>query len=162
VFGLHTSAVVWVAGGIIVYAIVTRGLFRVTNGLRMSLIDLAAELIQSPDVPEAKKELIRAGLDDVHSARSAWIMTILFPLAALSFPFVRRRSDLSSRLPGKLQGTFEAFMNRWAISTISNSVFATLIFTTMLVIVSAFVSSIYPIALLVMRRQGSLHGHAHA
>jgi hypothetical protein len=147
----------------VVYAVATRGLFRATNGLRLSLVDLGAELLESPDVSAAKKEIIRSSLDDVHSARSAWGITVLLPIALITFPFWRAPADLSARLPGTLQATFETFLNRWFITTISNSVTATILCTIFVVIVSAFASSMYPLALLVMRKRGVSHTkHAHA
>jgi hypothetical protein len=161
----HTYAFYWVAAGLCFYAVATRGLFRATNNLRMSLIDLAAELIKSPDFPAEQKEMVKFTLDEVHSARAAWRLTFMLLLSLVIFPFVRV-PDPMSNIPRKLQPTFDAFITRWVIATVSNSLPATIIFVVVFVIFAAFVSSIKPIGRLLIGRRNKMSGHtghaAHA
>jgi hypothetical protein len=157
----HTNAIYWVAGGICLYAIAARGLFRATNNLRMYLIDLASELIKSPDFPADKKEMVLRMLDDVHSARAAWSLAFILLIGTIIIPFVS--SPDSSNVPRRLQPVFDEFVTRWVIATLSNSLLATLIFVVIFIIVAAFVSPIKPIIRWLIERRNKAMGHvAHA
>ena len=156
----HTYAFYWVAAGITLYAIATRGLFRVTNNWRVSLIELAAELIESPEFPEDKKELIIQALDDVHSARAAWRLTFRFIRNVILYVFIGKPHSTSmSNLPRKLQTTCDLFVARWAISTVSNSVFASLVFVVVAIVAAAFIS-IQPIGHFLIGKRKDAAGHA--
>jgi hypothetical protein len=146
----HTYTFYWVLAGICIYAVATRGLFRVTNNWRLSLIDLAAELKESPDFPQDRKGLILRTLDDVHSARAAWHLTFLFLQMIIVLPFVRKPHSTSmTNVPRKLQAAFDLFATRCIIATVSNSVLASLVFVMAAIITAAF-SSIQPIGRLLI------------
>jgi hypothetical protein len=150
-----------VTAAFVFYAIAARGLFRATGWQRLSLVELAADLLKSPDVPQVRKDLIRDCLDDVHSARSAWGVAAMMPVAFVISWFWHPSAELSAPLPGKLQNTFETFLRRWLIATIANSLLATIVCAVFALVISAFTSSLYPIELVMMRRH-SHAPHSHA
>lgn len=132
----HTYAFYWVAFGIALYAIATRGLFRATNNWRVSLIELASTLIKNPEFPDDKKEAIILALDDVHSARAAWRLTfrLIRNLTLYIFFGKRPSSNSLSNLPRGLQTVCDMFIARWAVATVSNSVLASLVFVMVVIL----------------------------
>ena len=163
----HTYTFYWILAGICLYAVATRGLFRATNNMRLSLIDLAADLIKEPSIPDSIKTKIRLSLDDVHSVRAAWGMMLCLFMISFAPPFINPSIAGLDDLPKETQRKLDAFLNRWYLSTIANSVLATIISMTLIVIVFAFFSSIHPIARLIMGKRrahmvGHDRGHAHA
>lgn len=159
----HTNAFYWVLAAICLYAVATRGLFRATNGLRMSLIDLAAEITTSSDFPEEQKKIIHFALDEVYSAGAAWRLTFRLLRKVVTYPFVKTSASTAmNNFPRKLQLMCDLFVARWALVTVSNSVFASLIFALTVIIFAAF-SSIQLIGhSLIKRRDKTPHDAVHA
>jgi hypothetical protein len=160
---LHTYAFYWVIAGIALYAVATRGLFRATNNWRVSLIELASVLIENPEFPVENKEAIIRALDDVHSARAAWRLTLrLIRNLTLYIFFGKRPAPNSSwtNLPRGLQTVCDMFVARWAVATVSNSVLASFVFV-MVVIVAAAFTTIQPITQFLRRdKADGPAGHA--
>lgn len=156
----HTTAIIWVVLFIIGYAVATRGLFRSTHGLRLSLINLAAELIEDPDCPEYEKGKISEALDVVHSAKAAWWLVFCLVAYTISFPFIKTDKRVSPRFQEKLS----TFAFRWILATVTNSVPASILFVAIMIITAAVVSSAAPIIILMLNRDNKRTPgkHAHA
>lgn len=158
----HTNAPYLVAAALCLYAVATRGLFRATDGLRRSLIDLASEIIDDTSFPKEQKQIVLSSLDDVHSAKAAWRITFRLLKGMILYIFGSLRESTSmSNLPRALQAKCDIFVSRWVLTTVSNSVAASILFTIILITFSAFFSIQTLSHLLIKRGQKADHHAVH-
>lgn len=122
------SVLAWAVGIFLLYALLSRGLFRATEEARQSLVDLAGSLIDSPKTSEVTKEVIRSMLDDAHSARSAWILALFALTIVFRLPFIKRAREENYDVPNHLRATYDSFNYRWIAATVGNSLAAAIVF----------------------------------
>lgn len=118
----------WFGGTIIGYAILSRGLFLATDAARQSMIEHAAVLIESNAVSPEEKKRVRASLNDAYSWPMAWCVAATS--AWLLILQLARRGQLAveSPVPPMLRANHDAFLARWLVATLGNSLAATIFF----------------------------------
>lgn len=131
-----------IVGVILLYAVVARGLFLLTDPVRHSLLDLAETLQEDTSFPESERRLVELALDHVYSTKYAWRMA--FEVIGLSFGMllglVKRTQSASTG--SSYRDTYASFRYRWIVSVLGNSVIATVVFVLFLVILSSFATSV--------------------
>jgi hypothetical protein len=142
-------AALFIVGGVLFYAVLARGLFRITEPYRWAALDIAERLIHSAQVSPYRKEGIQRRLSEVYSGRQSWKMVFL--LLLVLFDIVFKRSDLdeeasSGGVPSHLRNDNAKFKIYWMVSTVANSPAAAFIFTLLLIITLAFAASIAAIS----------------
>jgi hypothetical protein len=147
---LHLA--LWFILVVVGYAIVARGLFRATDDLRLSLVDLAAPLLESEGVSEKQKRAVRKTLAHVHSARSAWVLVGMLLTVIVRLPFHKINSG-NDEVPASLRINYETLKTRWIVVTLANSPLAIAIFGMILILFFAFVTSLLPLAGILMKSQ---------
>jgi hypothetical protein len=152
---LIPEPLIWAVVAVVIYGLLTRGLFLATDEVRQSLVDRAAALLENPNFPEDEKAIILSFLDDAHSALSAWALVIAAIRAVFAYPFYEAKKDRTA-----LDREYDAFTSRWLFATLGNSVPATLLFSFLMVISVAFRRSIRPFTGAVVDQRDPHHaGH---
>lgn len=148
--------VIYVGGAVLVYGMISRGLFRATEGLRFSLLDLSEPLLENPSVPEREKRRISMCLDEAHSARAAWGIVWALISGLWKFGMSRRRDcspqDPVQQVPANLRACYGTFLTRYIVSTVTNSPAAAFVFTV--VIILSFCIVILPLVPLLFQARG--------
>jgi hypothetical protein len=149
-----------ILGGILFYAILTRGLFNITEPFRWRALEIAEKLKQSSQVSEGRKASLYRRLGEVYSRWTAWKLVLLMICVVFTLPFQKEGTDDDSNMPAYLRSDYQKFKIYWMISTVANDPAATFLFTLMAVIVLAFFASISAIsAALAFERDN--HDHRH-
>lgn len=145
------STVACAVAAVLIYGILSRGLFRATDDLRQSLVELSYPLLDSERVADRQKRTINAAMDDVHSALSAWKVVFLL-IVVIGFIVTMRTPKIRENdVPSHLRQQFKTFRLRWLVSVLGNSPAALLVFSLIAVVFFAFVSSLVPIVNLIMQ-----------
>lgn len=151
------SCAIWVLGVVAFYAAVSRGFFAVTDSARQSMIDNAGALLDNDKVPDVEKRRIKMSLDGVHSGWSAWKLAFMAVRILVTAPFSAIGSAAEpDGIPGHLRREHEKFINRWLIATLGNSVLATTVFATAMVLSAAISLPVH-----VFTHALAHHGHHH-
>jgi hypothetical protein len=139
----------------ILYALVARGLFRATEEMRCSLIEIAETLLSDDGMPSDEKEAINQALSEVHSAAAARQMAAALFYVVL-FPDKRLRDQARAEMnlvPKHLQHTFDAFQKRWVIATLGNSPISSAAVVLLIIVRFIFVSSMLPISHMLLKHK---------
>jgi hypothetical protein len=96
--------------------------------MRYAALNLAAELIEDRHLSEEKRDELPYWLDDLYSRRAAWGIVRVSVIAAATIAFRRTKPGGLSQIPQRLQPKFNAFILRWTLGVLSNSLAATTIF----------------------------------
>ncbi|MGY2989095.1 MULTISPECIES: hypothetical protein [Bradyrhizobium] len=154
-------AALFILGGVLFYALLSRGLFRATEPSRQKALDIAERLFHSSQVSEARKAQLDRRLDEVYSNWQAWKLTFWMFEVALTLPFRRPRMPVvRDGIPHQFQKDFARFIINWMIATVGNSPAAALLFATLVLIALAFSASIAAISSCLAGDQngGGAHG----
>lgn len=127
----------WAVGIVVLYGVLSRGLFLLTDTARQSLVDLAGEMIDSPTFPNEEKKVISSLLDTVHSAGCAWLMALLAIRILIVRPFRKMPAMTGQDVPPMLKSTYDSFNTKWAVATIGNSLAACIIFSVAMLGIAA-------------------------
>ncbi|KFL31494.1 hypothetical protein JP75_08130 [Devosia riboflavina] len=145
-------AVAWLA-----YAVLSRGLFLVTDPIRQGLLDLAEALCDEPTFPEEDKLLVSAALDQAYSTRTAWWMVGRSALLVAGLLTRTAKRPDKVEYPRVYARTYVDFQIRWTMAVLGNSAGATLLFATLLMVIAAFTLSASALARLLMGKNGGGH-----
>lgn len=122
-----------------VYLVLAKGVFRLAEERRQALKTVASEIIADVDVSDDMKRIVQADLKTVFSARQAWLMVFLVPLAT-----IRILSGRRTRLGGvkaDSRPSLECFGSLWISCVLANSPLAFVLFWVFLGIAAAFIKS---------------------
>ena len=153
---IHTALII--IGGVLVYALLSRGLFRMTDACRQKALEQGEKLCHSAQVDGYIKGMVFHRLGEVYSPLQAWNLALHMILVVVVMPFRRiEKVDEASRLlvPAHLQGDLRRFRVNWMVATVGNSPAAAVVFSFLLIMTLAFSASVSAIsaALAVERRQ---------
>jgi hypothetical protein len=122
----------------VLYAVFSRGLFRVTEPARQSLVEIGGSLLDSPKMSDRFRSSIESKFDDVHSARSAWRLAWLSIRAMFRMiSEVKNDTAWPNHVPASLRDDYLLFLKRWILATLGNSLLATLVFVIAMLIAVA-------------------------
>jgi hypothetical protein len=126
------------------YAVIARGLFKLTEVHRWNALEIAEKLNHSAQVSDHAKLIIRDRLTEVYSHWRAWQLVGLVICVAVMLPFRRRANDgkLAEGVPAHFRWDYERFTKDWIVSTLGNSPLATFMFATVTLFIVAFSLSI--------------------
>lgn len=135
VFSAYAIAIV------LAYAVISRGLFRLTDGLRQSMVPLAEVILSTASLDDDIKENVEARLDDVHSRLAAWRVALSAVLATILMPFLSAPSKIEQIADKRVREALVRYRSNWAIATIGNEPVAALVFLMCALVTMAFSAS---------------------
>lgn len=161
--GLLLAAAVAVACGILVYAVIARGLFLVSEPLRSAALDLAEQLLKSDEVGEVDKRVVELTLNELHSSPAAWFMA-LRAFRVLFFASFHRGADTGEQpgvdpISAEMAPILQRYQLYWMLATMANSPAAALIFSALSLLGAAFSMSAAMLAALLAKSHDGDHGH---
>ena len=122
------------------YAVIARGLFKITEPHRWDALELAEKLNHSAQVSDRIKITVQQRLTEVYSNWRAWQLVGLVICVAVMAPFksIRTHSKPLADIPAHLERDYDLFSKKWMIATLANSPLATLLFVTVTLLIVAF------------------------